>query len=195
MIDKIETWIGAAVGIFISFFKLYEWWKKRKEKKNENTLRKFAEGTEELQTLIDSVVKNGYCPRVYLFRGHNGGDRPKLGSPYYVDVAYSKHDDLLKDKSSRYKEIEVDSTYRKMLLELIQKEKIEIDPITLEDGLLKDIYIDEKIVFSKVYKIYTGEKNFFFLSCAWYKPITATERLECNLLANKLKILYKKHYN
>lgn len=194
MIEKIEYWIGSVVGIFLALYKLFEWWNTRRKRKiNEKILKLFAEDTEHTEILAKNLCKS-VADRVYGFRAHNSGGKPTLGKPYYINVIFSFYKDESKNKSKRYNNINVDHAYRNMIIELLEKNVVEVRENSMEEGLLKKIYKDEGIVFGKVYRLSITKTDFYFMSITWFEEPTDSQILEADLIANQISSIYKKHH-
>jgi len=205
MIDHIEKWVTGFVGIFLALYKLYDWWKKKRERvKNEKQLKLCNEDTEKCEILIKSLTKakEDFADRVYIFRAHDSGGKPTLGKPYYINVVDCSYRDEEKNKSKRYNNIDVDSSYRHMINELIDKNNVELYTSSMEEGLLKRIYLDEGVVYGKVYQLAITKTDFYFMSITWFeesledneKSISENKLLAADLVANQIKTIYKKHH-
>lgn len=196
MIEKLEYWIGAFVGIFLSLYKIYDWWqKKRKKKIYEETLKRFAIDTEKCERLIKYLTKNNYADRVYIFRAHDSGGKPTLGKPYYITVVDCSYADPKKDKSDRYFDINVDGEYRNMITKLIDEESTTLTTENMSPSLLKDIYENEGVVQGKVFNLAITKTDFYFMSITWFQEPTKEQLVEANLTANQIQTIYKKHHN
>jgi hypothetical protein len=195
MIEKVQYWVGGIIGVFLSLYKLYEWWdKKRKKKHYEDTLKKFAEDTERCERLLRELTKNDYVDRAYVFRAHDSGGKPTLGKPYYITVVDYTYADVKRDRADRYFNINVDSEYRNMITFLIDINELTLYTDNMEDCLLKRIYKSEGVVMAKIYNLAITKTDFYFMSVSWFSQPTPEQILEADLSANKIVSTYKQHH-
>lgn len=194
-LEEISKAVAAIVGIGLSLYKIFDIWnKKRKTKIHERELKLFAEDTEKCERLMDVLTRNNFADRVYIFRAHNSGGKPTLGKPYHVNVVHANYTNKLKDKSRRYRDIDVDSSYRHMITNLLDKNSLDLYTQTMEDSLLKSIYEDEGIKYGKIYRLAITRTDFFFMSITWYDIPKPEQILEADLTANQIRNIYIKHH-
>lgn len=193
--ETIEKYITGAVAIIISLSKLASWYsKKRRVKLNEKRLKTFLEDSKHCNVLAESLVLDESADRVYIFRAHDSGGIPKLGLPYHISAVSAFYQDPLKDKSKRYKDIHVDDNYKDSIVSLIEKDKLEISTENLQEGLMKDIYIDEGVIYAHIYKLAITDNSFFYMSVSWFLEPTDSQVLQADLVANQIQSIYKKHH-
>lgn len=194
--EKLEEVITASVGIVLALSKLAElWWKKRKVKINEKRLKSFIEDSKHCNFLAESIVKDDIADRVFVFRAHDSGGVPKLGMPYYTSVVSSFYKDKEKDKSKRYNNIHVDDSYKDTILSLIENNKVKTSTKKMNEGMLKNIYEDEGIVYGHIYKLAITNNSFFYMSVSWFTEPSDSQILAADLIANQIQTIYKKHHN
>lgn len=194
--ESIEKWISGGVGIFIAMYKLLEWYKrKRMVKKAENQLKTFINDSKECEALARSITGGNHADRIYIFRSHNSGGIPRLGTPYYTSVSfYDYKDKSLLHRGKKYNNIEVDDMYKDLMLQVIDEHKIELETKSMEDGLLKQIYELEHVQKSIIYRLAITDKEFFYMSVAWFTEPTEDQLIESYLIVNKIQTIYKKHH-
>lgn len=196
IMDKIEQVITGGIAIILSLSKLIDWYlKRRKVKLNEKRLKTFIEDTKHSNALSESLTIGKYADRVYTFRAHDSGGIPKLGLPYYTSVVSAYYQNPLRDKSKRYNNIHVDDNYKDIILELLEKDKLEIETVNLKEGLLKDILTDEGVVYGHLYKLAITNSSFFYMSVSWFTDPTDAQVMEADLIANQIQTIYRKHHN
>jgi hypothetical protein len=193
--ENIEKYITGAVAVFLSITKLVSWYmKRRRVKLNEKRLKNFIEDSKYCNSLCNTLTQEGIADRVIIFRAHDSGGIPKLGLPYYVSVVYPSYRERHRDKSKRYHNIHVDDPYKDIILDLINKGKVEIITSELREGMIKDIYEDEGIVYGCLYKLAITNSSFFYMSISWFTEPTDSQLIDADLRANQIQTVYSKHH-
>lgn len=177
--------------------KIYDYIKTKKKK---TVAEDFFNDTKDIINIIEDLVTKPNIDRVLMFRGGNGGSVPKLGKDYFVKAVFEAHkveppESMLKT----YNSIIPDSHYITMLLNLMQH-KLEIINIDqLPDCLLKQIYIEENILYSEIFLIHQTEEYMFYVSVATKNNGVnfrnqIMSRLHIDSSLSKLKTIFVKHY-
>lgn len=161
-------------------------------------LMRLAEGLRVLENQSDDP-RSG-IDRAIMFEGHDGGGEPRIGEPYYIDVVHpevlaSDGDDirLTQDElKKKYSNLQVDSAYIQMLIDIIHKKDIVFDVDTMEDCLLKKIYEQEKVKQSIVSIVAVQGNSIIYMSQASYSGfLTDGQILQAKIAANQMRQLIK----
>lgn len=198
-IKIFEDWTIAIIAIIVSFFKAFDFFIKRyRINKSKTRLLSFINDSKSCDFLAKKIIEEDYADRVYIFKGHNSGGNPRLGTPYFVTPSfyyYKKKE--FNNRGERYKNLEVDNYYKDLILNLLNSEdgSIEIIKDNLpENSILKNIYDLENIKYSVIFKLAITDKEFFYMSISWNSLPEKHKLLEAKLIANQITTIYKKHY-
>lgn len=137
--------------------------------------------------------------RAVMLEGHNCGGFPDPKRPYYVDIVYPVISDdpnnnflSVKAIKDKYSSLQVDSHHIDLLSELIRvKDKILVTA-EMEDCLLKEIFISEKISWSLFSYLCLHGQSIIFITQSCHLPTlspTEDQIFSAKLAANKLRNL------
>jgi len=137
--------------------------------------------------------------RAIMFEGHDDGGPPNPKTPYYVDVIYPQvmpdpTDKYLTeaDLRKKYSNLQVDSYYVNMLSELITTKDTILIPSEMENCLLKEIYISEKVTWSLVSYLGLHGESIIFMSQSTHGELPTSEQiLNARLAANHLRSIMR----
>lgn len=111
--------------------------------------------------------------RVLLLEISNGGDKPMPGSKMYAKaVEVFATDQSRAELLDRYKKVNLDNSYIRMVIEAESKAKdlghYAFDVERHEDCILKAFYVNEGVLYSEIYHVHTDAdaKAMFIISVA-----------------------------
>lgn len=181
------------------FDKLTELNKKEVDYNNRETNRLMANNMSVLinqndaSFIIDDVIKNTDVNRFVLFHTHNGNGQPNYFKPY--KVSYLQYNALNPSVINKYQNIEVDSDYTKMLIEIQENEGHFVKRVVaeMEKGLLKTIYLKESIKYSEIYFLCATNTGIIYTSIATTEDVKNydNDRLDISLAISKLKLIFE----
>ena len=190
----IAALIGS-IGVVLSFLKWYLPW--RKKQKIQKTTIQQMRSIQKVYELMSEQLNNTNAERVVIFAGHNSGNTPKVGTPYYTSAIYWKlsHKTDCEDTNKRkdrdfgidisdYKEIKVDGHYIDMLLTAYDRKHMLIETKEMPECQLKGYYEAESVVESLVVFLGFVGCNFIYMSIATLREEGFTK---CDLTNIKLK--------
>lgn len=173
---------GAMASIF-GFVKWYLPWRRRSktERKSVRELR----AIQKIYSIMHECIVETAAERVIIFAGHDSGNLPKAGSPFFISSIYWKvrHDSCnhnvcidtqeLDIKTHQdiadYKEVNADEHYIEMLLNIIEKGTTRIDVDSLpEDSILSSYYKMEGVTDSIVIYLGHNTNNLIYMSIATF---------------------------
>jgi hypothetical protein len=122
--------------------------------------------------IINDIIISTEVERFVLFHTHNGNGQPNYFKPY--KVSYLQYNAIDPSHINKYQNIEVDSEYTKMLIEIQenQNHKLGIEVEKMEESLLKSIYKKEKIKYAEVYFLCATSTGIIYTSLATSKDVT-----------------------
>lgn len=197
-----EPMMAAAASIIATVLGFIKWllpWVKKRHvsRKSVQELRTI----QKIYAIMNEMVDETTAERVIIFAGHDSGEIPKAGSPYYTSSIYwiAEHDrnrwgddkDALDKQTHQdiadYKEITVDGHYIDMLLRVQNGKSTLIKTEDLPDGSqLRGFYEMEGIVESIIQGIGYVKNNFLYISIATFNETgftqTEIERLKLKAL-------------
>lgn len=104
--------------------------------------------------------------RFIVFKAHNSGGVIKPSCELFVSALYEDYTDPFDSVKAVYQHLPLDSSYVKMLVDVIQNKKVAFTTSEMSEGLLKQIYTEEGVVRSFVYFLGNDRKNIYFCSAA-----------------------------
>lgn len=122
---------------------------------------------EEMNALMNEVDAG----RVMLLKAHNGGDRPALGKRLYSSAVYEVYNKGVESIKHSWQGQELDESYIKMLVGIIGTDQVVLDLGKMEDGMLKKVYFTSGVYKSVVVKIAIDDKDMYYMSINFNKPI------------------------
>jgi len=159
----------------------------------------FFNDTKEVIDIITQLSENPIIDNVLIFRGGNGGSVPRVGKDYYLKCIFEAHKEEPEISSLKlYENIIPDSNYITILLTLMQNKMMNFNVSTMEDGLLKKIYLSEGLKYSKIFTLHQTKEFIFYIQISTTQKNNLEDdvilRLEMESKIFKLKQIFKKHY-
>jgi len=167
----------------VAFVKWYLPWRQKAKVrvKSLNELRSI----QRIYSIMNEQIVETAAERVVIFAGHDSGEIPEAGSPYFISSIYWKvrHDQSHHPKKdvtkldiqthhdiADYREVSADAHYIDMLLEIQDKGTIRLKTQDLpEDCILKSYYDLESITDSIVIYLGYNKNNLIYMSVATFK--------------------------
>lgn len=122
----------------------------------------------DIATMYDSmsdVLYPGGIDRILILWYHNGGGNISADKPLYVTCVHEVRADGLAPVKTRYKSLEVDHHYAKMVSRIYQEKEFVAESFNLQMGsMLKNMYHEERVTKSKMYFIKHSKKGLWFVS-------------------------------
>ena len=143
---------------------LLKWWRP-KGATSKKVVREYIEGIESihaLQTEMTNAVNDGYCDRSILMFGHNCGGLPSAAEQYYISALHWQGTNCghLKD----LQKIKVDPIFCSMILDLLRNNRVDLVTEEMQPGILKEIYLSEKVTEAKVFLLGVRDNKLFYIS-------------------------------
>lgn len=142
--------------------------------------------------IINEVIINTDVERFVLFHTHNGNGQPNYFKPY--KVSYLQYNAVDPSHINKYQNIEVDSEYTKMLIDIQDNEggKIVIKVDDMPECLLKSIYKKEKVKYSEIYFLCATSTGIIYTSLATTRNINSygEGKYDINIAVAKLKDIF-----
>ncbi|MDH3929833.1 MAG: hypothetical protein OEV22_18035 [Deltaproteobacteria bacterium] len=183
--EALSVGIPSVLASILAFVKWYLPWQRKSKVKNQslNELRSI----QKIYSIMHEMISETASERVVIFHGHDSGEIPKAGSPYYISSIYWKvrHDACYHDRCidvaeldskthqdiSDYKEVSVDSHYIDMLLDIQEQDTVRIktDDLPAEHCMLRSFYEMEGVADSMVIYLGYSKNNLMFMSVATFR--------------------------
>jgi hypothetical protein len=193
--NVIGATIGAILGGLFGLGGIYyghKLNKQKKETKSLNLLQSF-DIWDSLKTAVEEVFEKTFADRFILFI--IDGD-----NYLWVSAVWDEHNPvhpnvkLSVGARSRYEKIDTDEHYKSLIKELQVRGEIKLTTKSMPEGLLKRIYIGEKVEYSNLYFVYNYDNNkknkrVLYYSIATHEniPFKQEDEMQFNILTNKLK--------
>ena len=161
----IEIFLESAVVLYlikegVSYAK-----ERRKKKAEKNPFQKAFVDISKLYAELNALLVDVKGDRVVLLRSHNGGGKPKIGSPLYSSAEYEVFQGGSQSIKGNWQNQPLDQHYIKMLKELDEQGSLELRMVSMDsESMLKKMYFNSKILCSKVIKIHETKDSFFYIS-------------------------------
>lgn len=174
----------------------------RKNELKISTIEKALQGQVKLTNILDNIVRSfPECSGALLLQATNGGSIPRMDKPIYSSILLSSNRDIDDGNKIIWEKQIIDESYRTILLDIIQKDKITIYTEQLpKRSLLYDVYTTRNVVMSKVYKIQIidnkEDQRIIYLSVLFNRPVSIDNSFRNNIrpFINKIRLLYKEMY-
>ena len=162
---------------------------KRSSKSVERGLGAISRGYRLMKTLTsDRVGAN----RVTLFSAHNSGGVPRFGKAFYVSKVHYEVSDGV-ETPLNYTNIKVDSHYVRMLESVMSDDYYEFITENEAPCQLRDFYLAEGIVESRIYMLGIQDNQFIYMSVATseidgvHTPMTHNQKTLEKLIVNDIR--------
>lgn len=183
--EALGVGIPSVLATILAFVKWYLPWK-RKTKVMNSSLQELR-SIQKIYSIMHEQISETAAERVVIFHGHDSGDIPQAGSPYYISSIYWKvrHDPCYHDRCvdvseldskthqdiSDYKEVPVDGHYIDMLLEIQENgsARIKTDDLPEEDCMIRSFYEMEGVSDSMIIYLGYRKNNLIFMSVATFR--------------------------
>lgn len=180
-----EFLVGSGLLAFLSKF-ILSYLKTRRIKKVTNSILDVGH----IYDILQEARSQLGCVRILILKTENGGGIPKVNSPIYATVLHEVYDAKIEPIKESWQRRLVDSFYCKILCQLLNEEKVEIEEKNLE-GILKPIYSSYGHKLSQKYYIKVFEDMFIFCSFIFDRDeITVNDQRIINDTIHKLKQVY-----
>jgi len=198
--EKNKTYNQKSIELFDKLVELNEKENKYRELENQRMMdnnMSVLQNQKITGDIINDIILNTDVDRFVLFHTHNGSGQPNYFKPY--KVSYLQYNAINPSQIHKYQNIEVDSEYTKMLINIQEDENrrmfFRVDE--MEDSLLKSIYKKEKIKYAEIYFLYATSTGIIYTSLATTKDITnySEYRFDINMAIAKLKSVFDEEHS
>jgi hypothetical protein len=138
---------------------------------NKHSFKNTIRGLNTIYSELDELKSNTKCDRVLILTAHNGGGKPRVGASIYVSALFETYDAGVRSIKESWQGRAVDSEYAKMLSVVEEDNIVVIHTEDLSPGILKDIYLTDKIKSSVVAKIKMTPDMYYYISCNFKSKI------------------------
>lgn len=151
---------------------------------------KAIENIAEVHKVLHDLIGFNVLSRALIMYTHNGDGRPSPGFPLKVSALGAATN--ITDRSSNYRNLQVDKVYVDMLCQLIEEKQIEFEVDLLEDSLVKTIYQRENIKRSRWYWLTTTKTRVYFMSVSSTDdaPFNPDAEYNMSIAVGKLRALF-----
>lgn len=173
--------------------------KLKKKKKAGDAFVDFAE--------INAIIKDWvhYKPglgieRVLILRAHNGQTHKKLMPVGYKYSSVIANDFRapFEDVRTKYQNVPQDNEYVAYTAEVYVKKEFDMVPATMNDGVLKNIYINEGVTYCRWYFLAHNEEELWFLSVATSQPDNKLNSIDHKMMlflgVNRIRAIVKPYF-
>lgn len=124
----------------------------------------------ELKESVDRVLANTKADSFLILMAHNGKEELRFATAIYEQHKNNEKTIFSFGATNKYIKVEFDDEYRRMLKNTERDDIVKMETKSMNDNLLKNILISEKIVFSNCYFIkryneYKSENKDLLLYC------------------------------
>ncbi len=153
----------------------------------------------DIYRIMNDVLRKTNAERFLILESRNGKGVPRIGTQLYVSVLYEDYNSPFESVKKKYQRLEADGQYIRMLKQIYDNDDIAFFTHDMPDGLLKDIYVNEGVFWSYVFRIGQGDKSFLYGSIATSQPespFSANSGVNASVIriaVNELRMKYKKY--
>ncbi len=123
------------------------------------------------------------CQRVLIGKTHNGGGDLRPDSPLFMSVIHEEVRSPMISVKKKYQCIPVDSAGIVILQQIRVNGFFDINVANMQDGFLKDLYREEKIISVRIYFLKKTKKGLWFCSFATTNELQSFDQLEFKVAA------------
>ncbi len=163
------------------------------ERAAKETYSRMLPARHEVYGVLNKVVAEYGATRALVLFTENGGGRPNMSSDLKLSIAYEIYSGGATPVSEVFQRVYVDAIYTSMLDQLIRSPTRSLLLMTrdLPNCQLKQVYIDNKIQMSLVYKVCETEKRFWYASFNFTHDNTPSELLNhAGIAADQLRSVF-----
>lgn len=135
--------------------------------------------------------------RAVIAKAHNDSGEMNPLSYKYVTVSYDDYREPFGSIKSVFQKVPVDAEYTIMLGQLYQKKSLQLTTTTMPDGLVKQSFTDNGVVYSQMYFLKHTKKEFWYINLgtsAEGENFSSNEhKLELYLLIGLIRRLLKQY--
>jgi hypothetical protein len=157
--------IVAAIITFITgggALKAYQEIMKIRKENQKNRIPGVVDNVMDIYGVLHAIQRETGAGRVLILRASNGGSKPHPGKPLYVSVLYEVG--VMGLVQQEWEKRQVDENYIEILSQMTKKEILEIRTAEMLPGMLKDIYVKDAVIYSKISVIDTSETDMLYIS-------------------------------
>jgi len=190
--EVISIVIPSVLAAILAFIKWYLPWRRKSQSKTiERKSIKQLRSIQKIYSIMGEQIDETSAERVIVFAGHDSGEIPAVGSPYYISSIYWKvrHDpkfhpgkdveeldentyNVIKD----YREISADLHYINLLLDIQETGMERIHTKNLpEDCILKTYYTMEGVTDAVLIFLGYSKNNLNYMSVSTFKKTGFTK--------------------
>ena len=190
--ELISIVVPSVLAAILAFVKWYLPWRRKVRSKGiERKSIKQLRSIQKIYSIMGEQIDETSAERVIVFAGHDSGEIPAVGSPYYISSIYwkVKHDPkfhpgedveeldeniygVIKD----YREISADLHYINMLLDIQDEGVVRIHTKDLpEDCIMKTYYTLEGVTDAVIIYLGYSKNNLNYMSVSTFKKAGFTD--------------------
>ena len=139
-----------------------------------------------IYTSMERAEDSG-ATRSIIFGAHNGGGKPRPGSPLYASALHWHVPNSKFERASAYQNVSLDAAYVNMLLEIQRTGFLRFDVGTMEPGLLRRYFEADGICDAVIVFLVTRDNTIFYMSfCRFEGKFTDNQITDLNLIAHSI---------
>lgn len=170
--------IITALGLGGALTKLTDYWIQRRKKKDDEEIvfTKIFEAVHDIYYTLLVMLRKSVCHRILILKTTNGGGRPTLTGKLYGSVIYEAFETPLTSNKNNWQNQLLDNSYLELLFEMNKSGFLNVKTEELPEGILKDVYTNDGIVQSWIFKITERENEYIYLSANFIKETKYNSR-------------------
>lgn len=193
MSDKVIIALISVFGPLVGVLGKIIWdvYKNRKH----HAMGQYIDLVREIYTYLEIARQDLGCARVMILKAENGGGIPRAGHQIYSTAIWESTDNNTPSIRNFWIRQEIDEQYAQMLSEVVSQDVCTVVTDKMKKGILKDLYQSNNITKSQIYKIYSGEEKFIYVSFGYKNDINLDKpniRNNTRAVVQKLKDIMKK---
>lgn len=149
-----------------------------------------ARNIKALHSIYESMegAEDAGSTRTIIFGAHNGGGKPRPGSPFYTSALHWHHvPDSKFERARAYQNVSVDAAYVNMLLEIQRVGYLRFAVDTMDGGLLRRYYEADGVCDALVVFLAYCDNTIFYMSfCRFEGKFTDNQITDLNLIAHSI---------
>lgn len=199
MIDLLPTLITSFVGggAFVGTLRFLRFLIERRDRKHLHSVEENIKATSRIYDEMQYLMEKTPCDRVLIIEAHNSGRIPRPGIKLYATIIHEVHGTSIKSCRRGWPEnSSLDSSYVKMLAELVEKGHLEIYTDDMSDSALHNTYRSIGVSCSHVDMLAASEGSLFYTSISFAEDpcLSPTDREYIRGSLGRIKELFLEYH-
>lgn len=162
---------------------LWDFYKNRKT----NAIGQYIEMVREIYVYLELARQELGCCRSLILKAENGGGVPKAGHQIFSSIVWESTNndtDMIRHTWNRQA---IDEQYAKLLSAVYSDGSCTLKTDDMKEGILRDFYIADNIQQSQLFRVYSDNEKFIYMSFDFKEAVDLNEPAKRNIVRSILQ--------